>query len=369
MSLRNLWLSEVRQLWTKHYRKILIMVLFGIGIMATSHASAKSIDSLEKINLGGIKQWIYITGQDTHKPILLILHGGPGEAMMPLFHHFNRELEQHFVVVNWDQRGAGKSYSKNIAPETMTLNQFVSDAHELTTLLKKRFKQQKIYLLAHSSGTMIAIPLIQQYPKDYFAYVGVGQVVSFAQNEIGSYHFVFHHALATGNQKAIAELSEVGPPDAKGNYRDDAGYDITSKWVENFGAEIHDQLKNQFYDVFIAHSAMYRNKNDARKRAQGLIFSEKLFDDPAMKEFDVKHWGLKLAVPVYFMSGKYDYDTPVGLVKEYYAKVQSRKAFIEFEHSAHNPFYEEPERFNQVMINTVLAETYVNAAAKEKSRG
>lgn len=113
-------------------------------------AHAASIDSLEKVTLGGIAQWILLQGNDTSQPVLLVLHGGPGYAMLPLFHEYNRELEDHFIVVNWDQRGAGRSYNRGIRSASMTLARFLSDAHELTDLLKQRFAQNKIYVLGHS---------------------------------------------------------------------------------------------------------------------------------------------------------------------------------------------------------------------------
>jgi len=363
MSLRCLWRGEARHLGKRYFR-ILNMVLFCAWVW-TGNVQAESIESLEPINLGQVKQWIYVTGKNTGKPVLLILHGGPGEAILPMFHHFNRELEKYFIVVTWDQRGAGKSYSKSISPKTMTLQQFVSDAHELTTKLKKRFKQRKIYILAHSSGTMIAIPLIKKYPNDYYAYIGVGQVISFAKNEIGSYNYALQKARATNNKEALQELENVGKPDAAGNYNDDSGYDITSKWIENFGAEIHDPEKCSNYDTFIYTSDIYKSKIETAKRKQGIIFSDKLFDDPHMKKFDANQLAPEISVPVYFISGKYDHDTPIELVKKYYAEVKSpHKAFIEFDHSAHNPFYEEPEHFDQVLIDRVLAETY-----QQKIRG
>src|SRR5579862_7025930 len=118
----------------EHMRNNLKLFFAGIFVfLFIAHAQAgTNIDSLESINLGGVNQWIYITGNDTSKPILLILHGGPGFSMMPLFHEFNSELEDHFVVVNWDQHGAGLSYSKSISRKSMTLKQFVADTHQLT---------------------------------------------------------------------------------------------------------------------------------------------------------------------------------------------------------------------------------------------
>ena len=138
---------------------IIMLSLFFIGCASVStqlirdekgNVIPESIASLQKVKLGGMDQWILIRGYDVSNPILLWLHGGPGAAQMPVAHHFNGDLEKDFVVVHWDQRGAGKSNPKDFDEQTMTLEQFISDAHELTQYLKKRFHKRKIYLLGHS---------------------------------------------------------------------------------------------------------------------------------------------------------------------------------------------------------------------------
>ena len=69
-----------------------------------------SIASLEKVNLNGSQQWISIRGMDTTKPVLLFLAGGPGGSQLATARFALSDLEQHFVVVNWEQPGAGKSF-------------------------------------------------------------------------------------------------------------------------------------------------------------------------------------------------------------------------------------------------------------------
>ncbi len=109
-----------------------------------------SIASLEKVTLGGMQQWILIRGQDSTNPVLLWLHGGPGAVQMPVARYFNGALEEDFIVVHWDQRGAGKSNLPGFDERTMTFQQFMNDGHELTQLLKQRFQHGKIYLVGHS---------------------------------------------------------------------------------------------------------------------------------------------------------------------------------------------------------------------------
>jgi pimeloyl-ACP methyl ester carboxylesterase len=107
------------------------------------------IASLERIRIGGVDQYILIRGNDSSLPVLLFLHGGPGMPAMYLAHAFQRELEKDFVVVQWDRRGAGKSYREDIS-STLNSEQLVADTVELTNLLRTRFHQNRIYLVGHS---------------------------------------------------------------------------------------------------------------------------------------------------------------------------------------------------------------------------
>lgn len=123
-----------------------------------------SIASLERIRIGGVDQYILIRGNDSSLPVLLFLHGGPGMPAMYLAHAFQRELEQEFVVVQWDRRAAGKSYREDIS-STLTTEQLVADTIELTNVLRARFHQDKIYLVGHSWGTYLGMLVVGSTQK------------------------------------------------------------------------------------------------------------------------------------------------------------------------------------------------------------
>jgi pimeloyl-ACP methyl ester carboxylesterase len=144
------------------------------------NAGPDPIAVLEPIRIGGIDQWLLIRGQDRSAPVLLWLHGGPGAAQMPLAHATTRALERDFVVVHWDQRGAGKSNPRGFDASTMTLDRFIDDAREVTRHLQDRLGAERIVVLGHSWGTMLGTRLVASAPQDYAAYIGVGQQVSTA---------------------------------------------------------------------------------------------------------------------------------------------------------------------------------------------
>jgi pimeloyl-ACP methyl ester carboxylesterase len=174
------------------------------------HNVSQSIASLEKVNLGGQKQWILIRGTDVTKPVILFLHGGPGTSNMCLLRKYTGELEKHFIVVTWDQRGAGKSYRAINPHSSMTIDRFVLDTGELTQLLCHRFNQKKIFLVGHSWGSLIGIFSIQKYPDLYHAYIGIGQIVNMQENEQISYDWTLAQATTAEDKRAIQTLTEIG---------------------------------------------------------------------------------------------------------------------------------------------------------------
>jgi alpha/beta hydrolase fold len=121
-------------------------------------ASPNGIAALEWIELNGHPQWLLLRGEDVSSPVLLFVHGGPGVAEMWLAHHTMRELEKHFVCVNWDQPGAGKSFSPTPRPETMTIERFVDDTIALIDLLLERFGKKKLFLVGHSLSSRSSVP-------------------------------------------------------------------------------------------------------------------------------------------------------------------------------------------------------------------
>ncbi len=331
-----------------------------------------SISEIQKINLGGVDQWILLRGNDTAKPVVLYLHGGPGGALMPLVRHYTGELEKHAIMVVWDQRGAGKSYSKKIPPESMKISQFISDAHELVDYLKKRFNKEKIYIIGHSWGSILGMKLIQRYPGDFYAYVGIGQVVNNQyENERLSWEFAYRQAKKYNNAEAIKELEEIGPP-VDGYYKTDhEGGKFTArglwqqrKWLGNFGGILH-------FDSDDYEANMKKLKKTMRKSIKTTLLSGEWTLADVMrarrgKKFSIENvWPEVLKVnllrevprvdvPVYFFTGRSDYNTPFELVERYNKTLQApHKEIVWFEKSGHMLIIEEWEKFTAEMLRVI----------------
>ena len=186
------------------------------GIIAASRkiVSPNGVEELLSVPINGTTQWLSIRGRDRRNPILLVLHGGPGSPTMPAAYTFQNPWEDYFTVVEWDQRGAGKTYASNdpkaVAP-TMTVEQMVSDGEEVVRYLQKTYGKKKIFLLGHSWGSLLGVELAQRHPEWFYAYLGVGQMVNMQKSEKIGYDFALEQAREHHNSEAEKELLAIAP--------------------------------------------------------------------------------------------------------------------------------------------------------------
>ena len=176
--------------------------------------SPNGVDELKEIKVNGTFQWISIRGKDKRNPILLYLHGGPGSPTMPGDYTFQSPWEDFFTVVQWDQRGAGKTYGANdpnaLIP-TMTLPQMVDDAAVITQYLRKTYGKRQIFLLGHSWGSALGVTLAHEHPQWFYAYIGTGQMIDGQKSEAEGYKFALAEAESHHNAEAVKELSAISP--------------------------------------------------------------------------------------------------------------------------------------------------------------
>jgi pimeloyl-ACP methyl ester carboxylesterase len=306
-----------------------------------------SIAAIEAIDLNGVEQWLFIRGKDVNKPVLLFLHGGPGTPETPFLTHYNQSLAEDFVLVSWEQRGAGKSYSATIPPESMTMDQFIADTHALTQYLKERFGREKIYLVGHSWGTLLGIRTVHQYPDDYHAFVAIAQTADAAREAELIYDWVYRQAQADNNRRALRQLEKIGPPAGERIALSDLSLKL--KWVNHYGGAAF-YGRNGFWPLVgvVLRSPVYTFR-DKLTYLKGEQFSLR-FLYQEINSVNLFAEIEKIAVPIYFVHGRHDYQVPLAIAEDYFHHLQAPyKQFIVFENSAHGVLFEEPEKFRQTM--------------------
>lgn len=315
-----------------------------------------SISTIEKLTLGGLEQSVIIRGADSTKAVMLFLQGGPGGSGAATFMKtFNPDIEKDYVMVYWEQRGAGKSYSKDIPVESMNLEQFISDTRELSEILAKRFKKEKIYLMGSSWGSFLGILTAYKHPELYHSFIGTGQFCYLYRNEQISHDWAIEQAIKNKNDKAIKVLSELTLPDSTANPEIWLDYlETNQKYVNEFGGAIY--KKPSMWTLI--KTILFAKEH---------TFAEKLYFIKPGTSYSLKHlWSDmmnknlfndidSIQVPVYIFQGKHDYVTPYPLAKNFFDKLKApKKAFFTFEESAHGPYIEEPAKFNLILRETIL---------------
>lgn len=302
---------------------------------------ADGIATLETIEIGGVPQWVLIRGQNRKNPVILFLHGGPGMPSMYLAHRFQRPLEKDFVVVQWDRRGAGKTFRKDTPPLSMSVTQEIADTVELVNLLRSRFGQSKVYLISHSYGTYLGMIVAQRFPELFHAYVGIGQLAySEPRNRDVQDRWIREKAKETGNKKLLKQLDSNSPIDRE-------------TWLFRFGGELFH--KRSFTALlFIGLRSPEYSLMDALKVRKGVTFTHKNIRYDAIAG-DLIDAIPRIVIPVYFFTGRHDYTDPFEYTEEYARRLEApKKEIVWFDESAHFPFLEEPDKFAREMRRVAL---------------
>jgi pimeloyl-ACP methyl ester carboxylesterase len=308
------------------------------------------IERAETVRIGGIDQFVTIRGVDRRNPVLLILHGGPGDVETPLAWWNTRELEEYFTVVEWDQRGAGKTYLINdpkAIAATMTPDRMISDTEDLISWLRTNLHKRKIFLLGHSWGSYLGLEVAKRHPDWLYAYIGTGQATNIPESERRGYAYALAAARRTGNRQAIAELESIAPYATPGRPIPLKSITIERKWSDFFGGVMANrthqtdgsaaELSPDYSDAEITHVW------DGNDYSEQLLFSNVVgLDLSNIRE---------LKCPLLLLEGRHDRTVNSEIAYEWFKSVRSpSKRFVWFEHSAHEVMSEEP---GKVLISLV----------------
>ncbi|MBZ5535272.1 MAG: alpha/beta hydrolase [Acidobacteriia bacterium] len=320
-------------------------------------SSPTGINSLEAVRIGGIDQWIEVRGQNVNNPILLFIHGGPGIAFIPLGGAFQGPWEKYFTVVQWDQRGARKTYASNdkeLLRKSMNVSRMEQDTLDVVNYPRNPFKRGKIFVLGHSWGSILGLWLAHEHPDLIFAYVGVGQVINTHQNDDVAYQDALQQARKSHNEQAIKDLENIvpyPPPNVDGRKES-----IARNWEGQLlgpppsGVAFTDG-KRIVSDLV---SAPEYSLADVYGFLRGTSFSLNILL-PEMWKIDLNKLGSDFRAPIFFFEGRYDQYCRSSLIWEYSQTIKApQKGFIWFENSGHFPFFEEQQKFRDELVQEVL---------------
>lgn len=310
-----------------------------------------SIAELRKIEINGRKEWISVRGRNKNNPIILFLAGGPGGTQLAATRINLRELENDFVVVNWDQPGSGKSFHA-MNYKDITVETYIEDGIALSEYLLCEFNQEKIYLIGESWGSALAIMLAKEKPAYYSGVIGTGQVVDFEEMEVIDYHNAMELLENRGDTKKAEALKKQGAPwYEEGNIamKSNAYLGVLSDEMAT-----NPNITNSGYNTL---SEMFGAEYGLRDSVDYLLALYFTFGNVyhKLRNVDLRETHVKLEVPVYMFEGAYDINAPLELARDYYEKLQCpQKEWVTFEHSGHSPWKNESRKFVQETLRVFL---------------
>lgn len=169
----------------------------------------------EYVRINGIDQFLFHLGTSFDNPVMLYLHGGPGSVESLLTGVFQDKWEEIYTVVHWDQRGAGKTLTRN-SDKLPTAELMLQDLFEVVRYLKKKYNKKKIVLFGHSWGSVLGSIFIRKHPEEIEYYIGAGQIISMMENEQVGYNKIKELIEQAGDKKSLKKLESIGEyPGAK----------------------------------------------------------------------------------------------------------------------------------------------------------
>jgi pimeloyl-ACP methyl ester carboxylesterase len=290
------------------------------------------VDTTEVVLVGGIKQFITLKGKNNTKPLLLFLHGGPGNSVIGYADRFSGKLQEHFIVIQWDQREAGKTLAMNSSPVPLTLSLFENDTHELIEILLRKFNREKLYLAGHSWGTALGFYIAGNYPELLYAYLPVSPMINQVESERIVLEMMKEKALKAGDDLQIKELASIKIPFESG---DDLYYH--RKGLFDFIGS-----RNKFTKEYILSWAStwlpVFNEASRINRMESL---------PSIN------------CPVYFFTGNEDYQTNYTITEKYYNALNApKKEIFLFDNTAHSLPYAKGDLLQKIIIEKILPATY-----------
>lgn len=311
----------------------------------------------EYVSINGINQYLFHCGKSYDNPVILFLHGGPSNAESLFAHAFQEKWEDIFTVVHWDQRGSGKTLTRN-PDKYPTIELMLKDLYEITQYLKKRYNKQKIIILGHSWGSVLGSTFIRQYPDEVAYYIGVGQVINILENERVGYEKVKELILQTGDRKALKKLEDIG--DYPGN-KYDSNFMKKCMKLRKLQGKYDLAVKSGLSTFITAFKSPIFEFSDGLALLKGMKANEKVYE--FLFSFDLNSQSFEYKVPVYYILGGDDWQTPFVIAQDYFNKIiaPNKNSYI-IPNAGHMTMRDQPKLFFEALleINNKEIENYEN---------
>lgn len=309
--------------------------------------SKKLIYIEEYVSINGINQYLFQFGTKYDNPVMLFLHGGPGETESLFAHAFQKKWEDIFTVVHWDQRGAGKTLTNN-PDKYPTIDLLLKDLFEIVQYLKRKYNKQKIIILGHSWGSVLGSLFINQYPEEVAYYIGVGQFICMLENERVGYEKVKELIVQANDKKSLKKLEVLG------DYPGDK-LKIDSKFLKKcmkmrkLQGKYNLAAKMNLSICITAFKSPIFMLSDIFALIKGKKANEKLLE--FLEVFDLKSESAEYKIPIYYILGENDWQAPYVIAQEYFNRINApNKNLYLIPNAGHMTMRDQPQLFFEALL-------------------
>jgi pimeloyl-ACP methyl ester carboxylesterase len=331
---------------------LIALLVLACGLQAGCVSSGRTsnagpVQEASFVPIGGIEQWVTIRGANRSNPILLIVHGGPADTQSQLIQTY-APYERNFVVVQWDQRGAGKTFGRNRdTVKELGLERMALDGIELADYLRTHLGQDKVVLLGHSWGTILATDMVKRKPESFAAYVGTGQVASWRAAVTAQWSYLRTAATAANDQATLDRMNAIGAPDP---------YNVGQyfSWRNIMNRSYLTPADAGWLQALRTMSTS-SGMTDAEKKEfteAGSFSATQLLK--VMMTTDLGVTAKQMPVPFFVIQGRADMYTPTQPAIDYFNSVQApRKQLIVIEDAGHFALATHQEEFLQALRTAI----------------
>lgn len=316
-------------------------------------APHQAVDQKGFIKIGGIEQWVTVKGDDCANPIVLFVHGGPGNPLSVYSDALYGAWTKRFTLIHWDQRGAGMTYgrSKPAGDETLTVERLRDDGNEVARWAAQRYGQKKVIAWGSSWGSILAVHMIKARPELFHAYLGTSQVVGYRANQSVSYPKLLGLARAAGDGDAIAVLEGVGAPP----WSDPRSFGKVRKIIRKYEAKVTTPAPAAWWTP----SALYATPQAQADYEAGEDYSFIQFvglrGDGMFSTVDLPALGADFAVPVFLVEGEHDLLATPDVAQRWFDGIKAPgKGIVVLPRAGHDPNQDVIDAEYKMLVEKIL---------------
>ncbi|MES2317191.1 MAG: alpha/beta hydrolase [Pseudomonadota bacterium] len=315
-------------------------------------AQAK-LDEKGFVAIGGIEQWITVKGDNCANPIILFIHGGPGNPLSPYSDNMFGAWTRNFTIVQWDQRGAGMTYGRSTPAEDapLTIRQMSDDGAEVARYLAQRFGKRKVILWGSSWGSILGVHMAKAHPELFYAYLGTAQLVNSGENMALGYAKILGMAVGAGDKEALAVLQSVGTPP----WTDPRSFGKVRKISRKYEAKLATAAPAAWWRPAAEYTTPKAQADYEAGEDYSFINFVGMKGNGMFAGVDLPKLGTDFAIPVFFVEGKHDLVATPDVAQRYYESIKApQKALVLLEHAGHDPNQDVIDAEYKILMERIL---------------